>query len=80
MPRYDYMCKNRHIHEVYHGMLEEPEVVCGVCGEQATKVVTEAPMMMAKWNMTFEGPKGKSLAAVKNLRLEEEVGIEGRIH
>jgi putative FmdB family regulatory protein len=41
MPTYDYYCKKCDSEtEVFHGMSEEPEVICTECGEHMTKKIS----------------------------------------
>jgi putative FmdB family regulatory protein len=40
MPTYDYFCDCGEKEEIFHGMMEEPEIICKVCGKKMKKGYT----------------------------------------
>jgi putative FmdB family regulatory protein len=56
---YTYKCsKCKHIQEVKHGMLEQPEIICKECGNLITeKIIVYPPrtMKLSPWKNRYNG-------------------------
>jgi len=66
MPTYVYECEDcEHQKEVFHGMNEEPEIICDKCGKPMEKII--APGGSFILGEGFPGKEWKKMRQLKDL-------------